>query len=163
MVYKLPTQPASGQIAIDCGMKKVKMSVDTGMMIVIFISMMYLAIVFVLLFYVGNEWCDLLYKNMTVLLDIRLKCFFLKLPLNHSLCTFCILSGRCLLTLIRPVNNIREEDNRQCGQSSVRTIVSADNCQCGQLSGDSCQGGHFSNTIYFKTYHVWYRWKGLDF
>ena len=76
LVYKLPTQPASGQIAIDCGMKKVKMSVDTGMMIVIFISMMYLAIVFVLLFYVGNEWCDLLYKNMTVLLDIRFKCFF---------------------------------------------------------------------------------------
>ena len=48
--------------------KKVVMriSVDTGMVIVIFISMMYLAIVFVLLFYVGNEWCDLLHKNMTV-------------------------------------------------------------------------------------------------
>ena len=42
--------------------KKVRKSVDTAMMI----SMMYLAIVFVLLFYVGNEWCDLLYKNMTV-------------------------------------------------------------------------------------------------
>jgi hypothetical protein len=42
------------------------MSMDTGMIIVIFISIMYLAIVFVLLFYVGNEWCDLLYKNMTV-------------------------------------------------------------------------------------------------
>ena len=39
---------------------------DIGIMIVIFISMMYLAIVFVLLFYVGNELCDLLYKNMTV-------------------------------------------------------------------------------------------------
>ena len=43
-----------------------RISVDTGMIIVIFISMMYLAIVFVLLFYVGNEWCDLLHKNMTV-------------------------------------------------------------------------------------------------
>ena len=42
------------------------MSVDTGMVIVIFISMMYLAMVFVMLFYVGNEWCDLLHKNMTV-------------------------------------------------------------------------------------------------
>ena len=45
---------------------KLRMSVDTGMVIVIFISMMSLAIVFVLLFYVGNEWCDLLHKNMTV-------------------------------------------------------------------------------------------------
>ena len=42
-----------------------KISVDIGIMIVIFISMMYLAIVFVLLFYVGNEWCDLIYKNVT--------------------------------------------------------------------------------------------------
>ena len=46
--------------------EKLKMCVDTGLVIVVFISMMYLAIVFVMLFYVGNEWCDLLYKNMTV-------------------------------------------------------------------------------------------------
>ena len=45
---------------------RLRMSVDTGMVIVIFISMMYLAIVFILLFYVDNEWCDLLHKNMTV-------------------------------------------------------------------------------------------------
>ena len=38
------------------------MSVDTGMVVVIFISMM----VFILLFYVKNEWCDLLFNNMTV-------------------------------------------------------------------------------------------------
>ena len=42
------------------------MSVDTGMIIVIFISLMYIVLVFGLLFYVGNEWCDLLFKNMTV-------------------------------------------------------------------------------------------------
>ena len=46
--------------------KKVMRFVVTGMMIVILISIMYLAIVSVLLFYMGNEWCDLLYKNMTV-------------------------------------------------------------------------------------------------
>jgi hypothetical protein len=52
----------------------------------------------------------------------------------------------------------RLEDNRQCGQSLVRTIVSADNCQV-----DICQGGHLSKNKYFKTYHVWYSWKCLDF
>ena len=46
--------------------KKVKRFVVTGKMIVFLISIMYLAIVSVLLFYMGNEWCDLLYKNMTV-------------------------------------------------------------------------------------------------
>ena len=51
-----------------------------------------------------------------------------------------------------------EEDSRQCGQSSVRKIISADNCQ-----GDICQGGHLSKKNYFKTYHVGYCWKGLDF
>ena len=42
------------------------MSVDTGMVIVIFISLMYMVLVFGLLFYVKNDWCDLLFKNMTV-------------------------------------------------------------------------------------------------
>ena len=42
------------------------MSVDTGMVVVIFISMMYIMMVFILLFYVKNEWCDLLFNNMTV-------------------------------------------------------------------------------------------------
>ena len=50
------------------------------------------------------------------------------------------------------------EANRQCGQSSVRAIVSADNCQ-----GEICDGGHLSKNNYFKTYHVGYRWKDLDF
>ena len=45
----------------------VLMSVDSGMVVVVFISCMYLGIVFGLLFYVGNEWCDLLFKNMTVI------------------------------------------------------------------------------------------------
>ena len=38
-----------------------------------------------------------------------------------------------------------------------------DNRNCGQLSGDICQGGHLSKNNNFKTYHVGYRWKGLDF
>ena len=59
--------------------KKIRMSIDTGMVVVIFISLMYMVLVFGLLFYVKNEWCDLLFKNMTVslltttskLLDVR--------------------------------------------------------------------------------------------
>eukprot|EP00092_Neocalanus_flemingeri_P037187 GFUD01040487.1.p1 GENE.GFUD01040487.1~~GFUD01040487.1.p1 ORF type:complete len:133 (-),score=31.44 GFUD01040487.1:99-497(-) len=46
-------------------LRRVKMSVDTGMVVVIFISLMYIVLVFGLLFYVKNEWCDLLFKNMT--------------------------------------------------------------------------------------------------
>ena len=46
--------------------KKIKISVDTGMVVVIFISMVYMVLVFGLLFYVKNDWCDLLFKNMTV-------------------------------------------------------------------------------------------------
>ena len=56
------------------------------------------------------------------------------------------------------MRTIVSADNRQCGQLSVRTIVSADNCQ-----EDICQGGHLSKKKYFKTYHVGYCWKGLDF
>ena len=41
-------------------------AVDTGMVVVIFISMMYIVMVFTMLFYVKNEWCDLLFNNMTV-------------------------------------------------------------------------------------------------
>ena len=41
-------------------------SMDTGMVVVIFISMMYIVLVFILLFYVKNDWCDLLFNNMTV-------------------------------------------------------------------------------------------------
>ena len=43
------------------------MSVDTGMVVVVMISMMYMVLVFGLLFYVKNEWCDLLFRNYTVL------------------------------------------------------------------------------------------------
>ena len=46
--------------------KEVKMSVDSGMVVVIFICLMYIVLVFGLLFYVKNDWCDLLFKNMTV-------------------------------------------------------------------------------------------------
>ena len=47
-------------------LKHVKMSVDSGMVVVIFICLMYIVLVFGLLFYVKNDWCDLLFKNMTV-------------------------------------------------------------------------------------------------
>ena len=39
--------------------------IDSGMVVVIFISLMYLTIVFGMLFYVKNDWCDLLFKNFT--------------------------------------------------------------------------------------------------
>ena len=41
-------------------------SIDSGMVVVIFISLMYMVLVFGLLFYVKNDWCDLLFKNFTV-------------------------------------------------------------------------------------------------
>ena len=40
--------------------------VDSGMVVVLFICLMYIVLVFGLLFYVKNDWCDLLFKNMTV-------------------------------------------------------------------------------------------------
>ena len=43
-----------------------KVPIDSGMVVVVFISLMYLSLVFGLLFYVQNDWCDLLYKNFTV-------------------------------------------------------------------------------------------------
>ena len=42
------------------------MSLDSGMIVVILISMMYMVLVFGLLFYVKNDWCDLLFNNFTV-------------------------------------------------------------------------------------------------
>ena len=46
--------------------KEQRVSVDSGMVVVIFICLMYLVLVFGLLFYVKNDWCNLLFKNMTV-------------------------------------------------------------------------------------------------
>ena len=43
-----------------------RMSLDSGMIVVIMISMMYMVLVFGLLFYVKNEWCDLLFRNFIV-------------------------------------------------------------------------------------------------
>ena len=42
------------------------MGVDSGMVVVIFIGMMYMVLVFGMLFYVKNDWCDPFFKNMTV-------------------------------------------------------------------------------------------------
>ena len=41
-------------------------SVDSGMIVVIFICLGYLLLVIGLLFFVKNDWCDLLFRNMTV-------------------------------------------------------------------------------------------------
>ena len=41
------------------------MPLDSGLVVVIIICMMYMVLVFGLLFYVKNEWCDLLFKNYT--------------------------------------------------------------------------------------------------
>ena len=55
---------------------KSRCPLDSGMIVVVFISLGYLVMVFGLLFYVKNEWCDLLFKNMTVdsqNIDIRIE------------------------------------------------------------------------------------------
>ena len=46
--------------------KEQRMSVDSGMVVLIFICLIYIVLVFGLLFYVKNDWCVLLFKNMTV-------------------------------------------------------------------------------------------------
>ena len=48
------------------GRRVLNMCKDTGMIVVVFISLMYMALVFSLLFYVKNDWCNLLFKNFTV-------------------------------------------------------------------------------------------------
>ena len=42
------------------------MALDSGMVVVLIISTMYMVLVFGLLFHVKNDWCDLLFKNFTV-------------------------------------------------------------------------------------------------
>ena len=42
------------------------MSLDSGMLVVVTIVAMYMTLVFILLFYVKNEWCDILHYNLTV-------------------------------------------------------------------------------------------------
>ena len=39
---------------------------DSGLVVVIFITSVYLLLVFGLFFYVKNEWCYVLFKNYTV-------------------------------------------------------------------------------------------------
>ena len=70
------------------------LSIDTGMVVVVFICIMYLVLVFGLLFYVKNEWCDLLFKNMTVsiiiyiisliILETRFRYFYRKTRAKHA-------------------------------------------------------------------------------
>ena len=46
--------------------RTVRMSVDSGLAVVILVCLMYIMLVFGLLFYVENDWGDLLFENMTV-------------------------------------------------------------------------------------------------
>jgi hypothetical protein len=48
------------------GRRMRRMSVDSGLVVVVFITLGYLFLVFGLFFYVKNEWCELLFKNNTV-------------------------------------------------------------------------------------------------
>ncbi len=50
-----------------------RMAVDSGLVVVVFITLGYLFLVFGLFFYVKNEWCELLFKNNTVLTKKRYK------------------------------------------------------------------------------------------
>ena len=45
------------------------MAMDSGMLVVLIIVAMYMSIVFMLLFFVKNEWCDILNSNLTVSLN----------------------------------------------------------------------------------------------
>ena len=65
-MYLIFSQPVTGRASRMEKPKVVRMSVDSGMVVVIFICLMYIVLVFGLLFYVKNDWCDLLFKNMTV-------------------------------------------------------------------------------------------------
>ena len=56
-----------------------KFPVDSGMIVVIFICLGYLLLVIGLLFFVKNDWCDLLFRNMTV---HRILCFFSSGPVD---------------------------------------------------------------------------------
>jgi hypothetical protein len=68
------------------------MSLDSGLIVVIMISMMYMVLVFGLLFYVKNDWCDLLFKNFTVpLTKLELSLTFWENPDFFYDCTITIL------------------------------------------------------------------------
>ena len=56
----------TGYCRIDSMERTGRVKVDSGMVVVIFICLMYIVLVFGLLFYVKNDWCELLFKNMTV-------------------------------------------------------------------------------------------------
>ena len=43
-----------------------QVALDSGMVVVIFICIGFVFIVIALLFFVKNEWCDILFRNMTV-------------------------------------------------------------------------------------------------
>ena len=50
-----------------------RMPMDTGMLIVVLIIMVYLTLIFGMLFKVNNNWCHLLFKNGTVIKIIKKK------------------------------------------------------------------------------------------
>ena len=46
-----------------------KVPIDCGLVVVVFITLMYLSLVFGLFFFVQEDWCDPLYKNFTVRIE----------------------------------------------------------------------------------------------
>ena len=48
----------------------------------VFISLVYLVIVFTLLFYIKNDWCDLLFRNMTVRSEENMSLIFVNWKKN---------------------------------------------------------------------------------
>ena len=60
-----------------CRSKRMMMSLDSGMLVVITIIAMYMTIVFILLFHVKNEWCDILNSNLTVRILEKFETFWM--------------------------------------------------------------------------------------
>ena len=46
--------------------KESRWGLDSGLVVVLFITAVYIVLVFGLFFYVKNEWCYVLFKNYTV-------------------------------------------------------------------------------------------------
>ena len=73
------------------------MTVDSGMLVVVTIIAMYMTLVFGLLFYVKNEWCDILHHNLTVR-ETRMK---FNIPKFKKKIDF--FSSRCFVQRFKPL------------------------------------------------------------
>ena len=87
------------------------MSMDSGMIVVIMISMMYMVLVFGLLFYVKNEWCDLLFKNFTVMFQTVAEMLGVKMFYSALLHLTYLVMELILIGLNRPDKNRQKLHN----------------------------------------------------